>query len=346
MDTSRKLQELKDALSREKAAPGWPRDVHLKQEARGRQADQPTDIPKEGWKDILLRSWREISAQNLFLIAGGVTYAALLALFPGLAALVSLYGLAFDATQIEQQLGAFVGVVPAEMRDLLTQQLHSLTSAPHHALGLAAITGVILAVWSASRGMSGLISALNIAYEEEESRSFVKFNALALLMTLGLLASGIIVTSLIAVLPVALKFLPLGQAAKWAIFVVEWPVLIGFVLSLLAILYRYAPNRDEPKWRWVSPGAITATFCWILASLGFTIYVGNFNSYDKTYGSLGGVIILLTWMYISTLMILFGAVMNAQSERQTRRDSTEGKPQPMGTRRARAADTLGETAGE
>ena len=200
----------------------------------------------------------------------------------------------------------------------------------------------LLALWSASRGMSGMITALNIAYEEKERRGFFKLNFIALGLTIGLMAGGIVVIALVAVLPAVVQFLDLGAATKWLLLLVQWPLLIVLVMLGLAVLYRYAPDRDKAQWRWVSPGAIAATILWVVASIGFTVYVTNFNSYDKTYGSLGGVVILLTWLYLSVLMVLFGAVMNAQSEKQTRKDSTEGPPRAMGQRDAQAADTLGE----
>ena len=153
--------------------------------------------------------------------------------------------------------------------------------------------------------------------------------------------SGIVVIFLVAVLPAVVRFLALGAATKWFLLVIEWPLLIALAMLGLAVLYRYAPDRNKPQWRWVSPGAIVATLLWVVASVGFTVYATNFNSYDKTYGSLGGVIILLTWLYLSTLTVLLGAVINCQSEKQTRRDSTAGTPHAMGARGARAADTLG-----
>lgn len=311
---------------------------------RGREADSPEQIPPKGWMDILLRAWREVSDQNLFLIAGGVTYAVLVSLFPALAALVALYGLVFDASQIDRQVGSFSGILPPETMDLLSQQLHRLVQASSGALGASAILGLLLALWSASRGMSGMITALNIAYEEKERRGFVKLNAIALGLTFLLLVGGVIVLALVAALPVVVKFLALGFATRWIVLVVEWPLLIVLVMLGLAVLYRYAPDRDKPQWRWASPGAIAATVLWVAASIGFTVYVANFNSYDKTYGSLGAVIILLTWLYLSALVVLFGAALNAQSERQTRKDSTVGRAQPIGERNAHAADTLGESA--
>jgi membrane protein len=340
MSIDARLEELKRELTHQLRG-GRARSKGHREQARGRDADHPGEIPPRGWKDILWRAWAEISDQNLFLIAGGVTYAVLLALFPGLATLVSLYGLAFDASQIEKQVAALSGVLPPQTQELLSVQLHSLVESSNGALGFAAVIGLLLALWSASRGMSGLITAINIAYEEKERRSFLRFNLLALGLTLGLVVGGILAIALIAVLPAAVRFLAVGSATKWLLLLVQWPLLIVIVLGGLAVLYRFGPDRDKPQWRWVSPGAITATALWIVASIGFTVYVANFNSYDKTYGSLGGVVILLTWLYLSALMVLLGAVINAQSERQTRRDTTEGEPRAMGHRDAHAADTLG-----
>jgi membrane protein len=242
-------------------------------------------------------------------------------------------------------VAALSGVLPAQTQELLSQELHSLVQASGGALGFAAIGGLLLALWSASRGMSGLITALNIAYEEKESRGFFKLNLTALGLTLGLLAGGMVAIALVAVLPAVARLVVDGPGMKWLLLLAQWPLLVVLVTLGLAMLYRFAPDRDKPQWRWVSPGAIAATILWIVGSIGFTVYVANFNSYDKTYGSLGGVVVLLTWLYLSALMVLLGAVINAQSERQTRRDSTEGSPRAMGRRGAQAADTLGESIG-
>jgi membrane protein len=242
-------------------------------------------------------------------------------------------------------VAALSGVLPAQTQELLSQELHNLAQASGGALGFAAIAGLLLALWSASRGMSGLITALNIAYEEKESRGFFKLNLVALCLTLGLLTGGIIAIALVAVLPAAARLLAAGPATKWLLLLAQWPLLIVLVMLGLALLYRFAPDRDKPQWRWVSAGAVAATILWIVGSVAFTIYVANFNGYDKTYGSLGGIVILLTWLYLSALMVLLGAVINAQTERQTRKDSTEGQPRAMGQRDAHAADTLGESTG-
>lgn len=314
--------------------------------ARGRDAARPQDIPPRGWWDVVRRSWQEISDNSLFLIAGGVTYSILLALFPALAALVSLYGLVLDSSQIEQQVDALGTVLPEQSRQMLASELHQLASSSSSALSFSAVIALLFALWTASRGMSGVMTALDIAYEQKESRSFFRFNLTALILTLVGIISGIVAIALVAGLPAAVQFIGLGSTTKWILLIVEWPLLMGLVTVGLAVLYRYAPDRKEPQWRWTSPGAITATVLWIIASIAFTAYVSNFGSYDKTYGSLGGVIVLLTWLYLSAFVVLLGAVINAQAEEQTARDSTTGQEKPLGRRGARAADTVAPSPGD
>jgi membrane protein len=309
--------------------------------ARGREAESPQDIPARGWKDIARRAWKDFSDKNLSLVAGGVTYYVILALFPGLAALVSIYGLVADPRQIENQVNSLSGVLPGSAEQLIGGELHQLASASGGALGVGAVVGILLALWSASRGMSGMITALDIAYDQPERRGFFRFNVLALVLTLGLIIGGLIVVALVAGLPALLSGMGAGSGTWIVASIVEWPVLIVFVMIMLAILYRYAPDRDEPKWRWISPGAVTAAVLWLITSILFSVYVSHFGSYNKTYGSLGAIIVLLTWLWISVSAVLFGAEINAESERQTRRDTTVGTPEPMGQRGAVAADTLG-----
>jgi membrane protein len=310
---------------------------------RGQEAAEPQQIPARGWKDVAVRAWREVSDNNIFLAAGGVTYAVLLALFPALAACVSLYGLVLDPNQIEDRVNSLSGILPPDSLKLLSDQLHQLVSASNGALGFTAILSLLFALWSASRGMSGLISALNMAYQEKEKRGFFRFNLVAIGLTLGLIIGGLIAIALVGVLPAAVGLLDLGSFAKWLLLILEWPLLLAVVLFGLAVLYRYAPSRDSARWHWVSPGAVAGTILWIVGSIGFSIYLANFNSYNTTYGSLGGVVILLTWLYLSSFIVLFGAVINAETERQTRKDTTEGEQRPMGQRGAYAADTVGDT---
>lgn len=309
-------------------------------QARGRGAARPQDVPARGWRDVLWRTWQEVSDNNIFLVSGGVTYAILLALFPALAALVALYGLLLDPGQIEQQINALGNVLPEQSRHMLADELHQLASSSNSALSVGAVIAFLFALWTASRGMSGLISALDIAYEQKETRSFIRFNLTAVVLTIGVILGGIVAIALVAVLPAAVQFMGLGSTTKWILMIVQWPVLIVLVMVGLAMLYRYGPDRREPQWRWASPGAIAATVLWIVASIAFTAYVANFGSYDKTYGSLGGVVVLLTWLYLSAFVVLLGAVINAQAEEQTARDTTTGHEKPLGQRGAYAADTV------
>lgn len=286
--------------------------------ARGRQAERPGDIPVRGWKDIVWRSWNDFGEKNLSLVAGGVTYYLILALFPGLAALVSLYGLIADPARIEDQLNSLSGLLPDSARQLMGGELHQLISASGDALGIGVVVGILLALWSASRGMSGMISALDIAYDRPERRGFFRFNMIALLLTVGLIIGGLIVVALIAGLPALLVAMGARAGTRIVALIVEWPVLMVFVIGTLAILYRYAPDRDKPKWQWISPGAVTATVVWIIASILFSVYASHFGNYNATYGSLGAIIVLLTWLWISVSAVLLGAEINAESERQAR----------------------------
>ena len=307
-------------------------------------ASEPHRIPPRRWKDILLRSWTEVSDNNIFLASGGVTYAVLLALFPALAALVSIYGLLFDPVQVERQVASMSTVLPPQTAQLIGGELHSLVTAPHGSLSISAGIALLLALWSASRGISGLISAFNIAYDQKETRGFFKLNTVAIVLTLLMLIGGTIIIALVGVLPAAITFVGLTGSAKWLLLVLEWPLLLVVVMLGLAVLYRFAPNRRIARWHWVSPGAVVATLLWLIGSLAFTIYVSHFNSYDKTYGSLGGVIVMLTWLYLSSFVTLFGAVINAQAEKQTDADSTVSQAEPTPGLRARAASVIGETA--
>jgi membrane protein len=328
------------------------RDLHLlvhrgngpaltPQENRGRSATSPHQIPMPGWKDILVRTWSELADNNIFLVAGGVTYAVLLALFPGLAALVSIYGLLLNPSQVETQVAALSQILPPESTQMIGDQLQKLVTASSGSLSVSAGVSLLFALWSASRGMSGLVTAFNIAYQQKETRGFFKLNLVAIVLTVLMLIGGTVIIALVGVLPAVLQFIGLESSTKWLLLVLEWPLLIAVVMAGLAVLYRYAPDRHPPHWRWVSPGAIVATLLWLLGSLAFTVYVSHFNSYDKTYGSLGGVVVMLTWLYLTAFVALLGAVINAQSERQTEADSTTGGEKPMGRRNAYAADTVG-----
>jgi membrane protein len=204
--------------------------------------------------------------------------------------------------------------MPPQTATMIGDELHALVAASTNTLSIRFGTALLLALWSASRGMSGMINALDMAYHVKETRGFLELNALAIGLTLAALLGGTVTIALVGVLPVVVQAVGLGSFAKWVLLILEWPMLIGLVLTGLAVLYRYGPNRKRARWRWVSPGGVAATLLWMIGSVGFSIFVSYFNSYDKTYGSLGGVVVMLTWLWLSSFVALLGAVINAEAE--------------------------------
>lgn len=306
----------------------------------GDEARRPTEIPPRGWWQIVRRAMRESSDDNVSMLAGSVAYFVFLALFPGLIAAVTLYGLVADPAQIERQVGSLTSMLPREIQPLIVGQLTSIVSGSHGALGVGLVVSLLVALWSASSGTSSLIEAVNLAYDEKETRNFVRRRGLALLLTLGGLVFVLLALALVAVVPLVLNILHLGLVAAVVAQVLRWVLLVVLVILALAVVYRVAPDRDAPKFRWVSPGSIVATVLWIVGSAAFSFYVDYFSNYNKFYGALAGVVVLLLWLYLTCYIVLLGAEINAEAERQTRRDSTEGEEQPLGERGATAADEV------
>lgn len=310
---------------------------------RGRKAATPTEIPATGWKDILVRTWRDVGENRIMLVSAGVTFFALLAIFPAIAALVSLYGLVADTATISEQLGSLQGILPQGALDIVGEQVTRLNEKGNTTLGFSLLLGLALSIWSANGGMKHVFDALNLVYNERESRGFFTLNLVSLGFTAGALLFLVLALAGVVALPIALNFLGLGEGAWW-LSQLRWPVMFLAVLLGLALLYRYGPSRDAPRWRWATPGSALAAFLWLGGSLLFSWYVGNFGKYNQTYGSLGAAIGFMTWIWISTTIVLLGAQVNAEMEHQTAEDTTVGQPQPMGTRRARMADTVGQAA--
>jgi len=311
------------------------------QSDRGRAARTPRGIPARGWKQVLNRVRHKVSDDDIGLVSAGVAFYGLLALFPALAALVSVYGLLSDPAQVTEQFSQLRTILPGEAYELLQGQLQQLASpASSNALGVGLIVAILLALWSTTRGTKSLIKALNIAYSEHEQRGFLRLNAVAFTLTLFLVLLAVVVVGLIVALPIALNFLGLGAIAETAVNWLRWPVLAAVVLFALAVIYRYAPNRRQARWQWVSWGAGIALVLWLIASGLFSYYVSNFSNYNATYGSLGAVIILLMWLFITALMMLLGAELNAELEHQTARDTTYQGDQERGQRGAYVADHL------
>jgi membrane protein len=308
---------------------------------RGRRADRPSQIPRPGWRDIMLRTWKEIGDDHVSLIAAGVGFYGLLALFPALAALISIWGLLFDPQQIEQQIETVSGFLPQDAAAIVTEQARKV-AAGGGGLTLAAAGGILFALYSAAKGMKALIEGLNIIYDEQEERGFIKLNLVALGLTLVMIVAMLAALGAIIIVPILLGAVGLGPVAEMLVNLLRWPLLFVVALLILVIIYRYGPSRAQPRWRWVSWGAAVATVLWLLGSIAFSIYVQNFGSYNETYGSIGAVIILLMWFWLSAFSVLLGAELNAEMEHQTERDSTTGEAQPRGRRDAYVADHVGE----
>jgi membrane protein len=319
------------------------REVARTQADRGRQATRPTEIPAKGWKDIALRTYRDVGENRIMLVSAGVTFFALLAIFPAVAALVSVYGLVADASTINDQLASLQGIMPQGALDILGDQVKLLDEKGDATLGLSLLVSVALSVWSANGGMKHVFDALNLVYNEREKRNFFVLNLVSLAFTAGALAFLILALGAVVVLPVVFEFIGVGKDAWW-LALLRWPALLLAVLGGLAVLYRYGPSRDAPRWHWVTGGSAVAAVLWLGGSLLFSWYVANFGSYNKTYGSLGAAIGFMTWIWISTTIVLLGAQVNAEMEHQTAEDTTVGEPQPLGTRGAKMADSVGAAA--
>ncbi|WP_419953568.1 YihY/virulence factor BrkB family protein [Methylobacterium sp.] len=307
---------------------------------RGRQASTPSEIPAKGWKDIGLRVFHDIGENNLVSVAAGVTFYVLLAIFPAIAALVACYGLVAEVSTINDHLQNLQGVIPSGALDIIGEQVKRIAEKGDTTLGLTFFTGLALSIWSANGGMKAVFQALNIVYEERETRNFFWLNLRSLTFTAGALLFIVLALVGIVVVPAVINIVGLSAEA-WYISLLRWPVLLLAVLAGLAVLYRYGPSRDAPRWRWVTWGSAIAGVLWLAGSLGFSWYVSNFGKYNETYGSLGAVVGFMTWIWISTTIVLVGAEINAEMEHQTEADTTIGHEEPLGARDARMADTVG-----
>jgi membrane protein len=306
----------------------------------GSDADSPTQIPVRGWRQVLERAIHQSQEDNIPLLAAGVAFFGFLALFPALIALVTLVGLVADPGKITQQVQSFTTGLPQAAQQLISDQLAAITRSSGGALTIGLAVSLLVALWSASSGTSNLMTAVNIAYEEKETRGFLRFRAVALLLTLGTVVFLVLTLALIAIVPVVLRAVPLGPVGTVLAQVVRWTLLISLIMIGLAVLYRVAPDRKPPRFRWVSVGSVMAALLWLLSTAGFSLYVDFLGDYNKTYGALAGVIVLLLWLFLTCYIVLLGAEINAEAELQTACDTTIGEPKPMGQRGAVVADTM------
>jgi membrane protein len=319
-------------------------DIQLRrahEPGRGRRATYPWQIPLAGWRDILWRTYAETFSDRLPSIAGGVAFFALFSIFPAITALVSAYGLFFDASMITHNLSLADDVVPNEVLDLLRQQADRIASQSNGTLTIGFVVGLLVALWSAMGGVKAMIDALNVTYDQKETRSLLRYNFVALLFTVGGFAILLLAIGAVVVVPLAFSWFGLAGISAVLMRIARWPALLLVVLAALSILYRYGPDRRVARWQWVSVGSIFASVAWIGASILFSWYLGKFNSYNATYGSLGAVAAMMMWLWISASVVLLGAELNAEIEHQTAKDSTIGEDKPLGKRGATMADTVG-----
>jgi membrane protein len=308
----------------------------------GQDAQRPSDIPKAGWKQIGKRVVESLKRDHVSLLAAGVAFKALLALFPAIIAGISLWGLVADPATVTRQSQAITDALPEEAASLIGDQMETVASGDSSTLGVALIVSILIALWSASGGMAGLIEGINAAYDEVDRRKFPIKRGLALLLTVGAIVALLVAVGLIAVLPAVLGTFGLGQVGELAVRIGTWPLLAVLAIAGLALLYKVAPDRDDPQFRWASWGAGVATLLWLLGSGAFTLYVENFGDFGATYGTFAGIIVLMLWLMLSSFIVLLGAEINAEMERQTRQDTTVGEPRPIGRRGANSAYTTPE----
>jgi membrane protein len=310
-------------------------------DGHGRRAAHPVDIPVRGWKDILWRIYENIGDDRVVAMAASVTYYTILALFPAIGALVALYGLFSDPHAIADDLNSLAAILPGGAIQVIGDEINRIATQGNGKLSLTFVVGLAIAVWSANAGIKSLFDALNIVYKEKESRDFFKLNAISLLFTTVTIVFVLLALGAMVVLPIALDSVGSSAATEWVTKVVRWPAMLIVVGIGLACVYRFGPSRSEPKWRWLTWGSAFAAIGWLVVSLLFTWYAAHFGSYNKTYGSLGAIIGFMVWIWLSVIVILLGAEINAEAEHQTARDTTTGRPKPLGERRARMADTVG-----
>ena len=280
------------------------------------------------------------------LIAAGATFYLLLALFPALTAFVSVYGILADRATVAGNTSLLIGILPMDSVNLIRSQLESLAAQDTKVLSLGFFIGLSVALWSANEVIIDVFEALNVAYSENESRSFLKLNLVSFVFTFSGMFFGIILITALGMIPRLLTLLGLDGWNAVLVGLARWPLTAVVVAGAISVIYRFGPDRAHAKWRWLSLGAVLATLVWMITSAGFTFYLTNFADYNATYGALGAVAGLMVWTWVSVIVLILGAELNAELEHQTAIDTTTGDPLPMGERGAVVADTLGKFANE
>ncbi len=305
---------------------------------KGREAQRPREIPSKGWKDVLMRVKDNFTDDYLDVVSAGVAYYFFLSLFPLFAAMIAIYGLVFNPSQVQQHMSELTAVLPSQAHDMISEGLQNLSGSSDGSLGWALVLSILVSLWTANQGMKAIFDGVNIAYNEKITRGFIKNNIISLSLTLGGIIVAAIAATFVIGFPAFIENLGLPESIQTLIAWVRWPVLFILVMFALGVIYKFGPDRDNPQFKWVSWGAAIATGMWMAGSLLFSLYVNNFGDFDATYGSVAAVIILMLWFQLTSLSILIGAEINSELEHQTAADTTVGEEQPMGERGAYHAD--------
>ena len=313
---------------------------------RGRNATSPAQMPLRGWGDIARRVWQRLDEDNVSILSAGVAFYAMLAVFPALGAIVSVYALIAEPADVQAHFERVSSFMPGDVSSIFNEQLLALASQEQQELSVGLIFSILLGIWSAHRGVDALVRAVTVAYKETESRNFFKLNALTYVMTLGAVLMVVTAITLMVGLPTIVAFLPFSGLMTALGGLLGWLLFVSIAVFAISVLYRFGPPRAPAKWRWVSAGALMATVLWMIGSISFSYYVSQFGQYNETYGTLSAIVVLLTWFFVTSFSLVLGATVNAELEHQTRLDSTSGKPKPMGERGAQVADTLGSLPSE
>ncbi|WP_205480629.1 YihY/virulence factor BrkB family protein [Sphingomonas arenae] len=326
--------------------PWLPPPTRTRPLESGQNADKPTEIPAQGWKEIALRTWKEGGKDNIGIVAAGVAFYGFLALVPLLGAIVLTYGLFVEPQTVLRHAGSITSMVPGEGGQLISEQLINVVQTSGGKKGLGLVIALAVAIWGARNAASSVVTALNIAYEEEEKRGFIKTNLLAIGMTVGAVLLALLAGAAMAVLGYIQHLFPdMGPIGALFWRIVTYVLLGAAAAAAAATLFRYGPSREKAKWTWLTPGSIIFAAAWILLTLGFGFYVSNFGNYGATYGSLSAIVVLLTWLYLSSYVLLFAAELNSEIEHQTAKDTTaQPSDKPLGARGAWSADHV--AAGE
>ena len=305
---------------------------------RGHNAEKPTQIPKKGWKDIALRVKDRLTKDHVSIVSAGIAFYFFLAIFPAIAAALSIYGLVMEPAEVAQQMSQLANVLPEQAHQMISNILEKQSEKSASSLGWSLVLSILISLWSANKGAKAVFEGVNIIYDETDERGFFKLNAVTLLFTIGGIIIGFIAIAMVVAFPALIDKIGLPSTLETIIQLLRWPILALIVMFALAAVYKVAPCRNSPEFKWTSWGAIIATVFWLAGSLLFSLYVNNFGSFDEAYGSFAAVIILMLWFFLTGFIILLGAEINSEMEHQTSRDTTTGEDKPMGQRGGYHAD--------